>query len=357
VETDSHLQMVLYDISAEEIAADLASADDLQETGLYKLLVEQPALDAQQGALSVLVGNYTFLQTPPHADLLGRMAKLAATANAPFIASISKDCIDRTNPEDIHPMVKDAWDQLYALPEAAYLALTVPRFMLRWPYGKKTEPIDSFQFEEFTPQSGVGGMLWGNSAFLAGLLIAQTYQRDGGDALELGSILTIDDIPFYYYTDQDGDQVALPCTDRLLSTRMATHVRSQNFIPVLAIKGRNEVRLGGLHSLANQTLAGPWNAVNTTDAPKAASQSGVKSSQSRPAESDESSGNSSDDDLDAILSGLDDSPSEDSEDSESSSSDDLDLDSLLSSINGDDEIDASDDGGLDAELAALLGDL
>ncbi len=85
--------------------------------------------------------------------------------------------------------------------------------MLRWPYGKKTEPIESFAFEEFTNQSGLSGMLWGNSAFLGALLIAQTFQNDGLAKMKLGTVLTVDDLPVYYYVDKDGDQIALPCTN------------------------------------------------------------------------------------------------------------------------------------------------
>src|SRR5262249_44272160 len=49
LETDEQLQIVLYDVTAEELAADLSKADSLDNSGLYKLLIEQPALDAAQG--------------------------------------------------------------------------------------------------------------------------------------------------------------------------------------------------------------------------------------------------------------------------------------------------------------------
>ncbi|MCM2369906.1 type VI secretion system contractile sheath domain-containing protein [Aporhodopirellula aestuarii] len=370
IETDVNLQIVLYDISAEEIAADLSSAENLEDTGLYKLLVEQPSLDAQQGALSVLIGNYTFEQTPPHADLLGRMAKICASANAPFIASISKECLKKLNPEDVHPVVKQSWDQLYALPEAAYLALTVPRFMLRWPYGKKSEPIDSFEFEEFTPRSGVSGMLWGNSSFLSGLLIGLTYQSQGLKDMKLGSILGVDDIPFYYYTDQHGDQIALPCTDRLLSDRLAAHVNSQNFIPVLSIKGRNEVRVGGFRSLAGAELAGPWAPIEIaagSQIPALPTTQPTPASQPAEPVSDD---DSVDDDLDALLADLDtttdDAPAAEptsdtadpaaTEPSTESDADD-DLDALLAELGGGDEPAPESDDAMDPELEALLGDL
>jgi type VI secretion system protein ImpC len=57
LETDEHLQIVLYDVTAEEIAADLSKADALENSGLHKLLVEQPALDAAR-PFAVVIGNY-----------------------------------------------------------------------------------------------------------------------------------------------------------------------------------------------------------------------------------------------------------------------------------------------------------
>jgi type VI secretion system protein ImpC len=269
LETDEKLQIVLYDVTAEEIAADLSKADALENSGLYKLLVEQPALDAAQGPFAVVIGNYLFEQTPPHAELLGRIAKIVAQTQTAFIAGVGTSCID-TKPADLHPLIKEAWDALAEMPEAAYLGLVVPRFMLRNPYGEKTDPIDSFDFEEFTSQAGLSGMLWGNSAVVAGLLLGATFSQQG-DKMKPGSVLSIGDMPFYYYTDSDGDQTALPCTERMLSSKMADLVSKHRFMPMLSIKGQPEIRLGGLGSVAGGPLAGSWKPVTgSSDAAPAA---------------------------------------------------------------------------------------
>jgi len=257
IETSTQMQIVLYDVSAEEFAADLAASDDLEETGLFKLLIEQPALDANQGGLSAIIGAYVFDQTPPQAELLGRMAKLAARANAPFISSISPDFLD-TKPEEVHPLVQESWDELRALDEASHLALVTPRYLLRQPYGQRTDPINAFDdFEEFTPQTGLKGMLWGNPAFIAALLLAQTYLKQGAKT-NLGSIMTVGDMPYYFYVDEDEDQVALPCTERLINERVAGRIALEHFAALLSLKGRPEVRLGSFTALSGEPLAGRW---------------------------------------------------------------------------------------------------
>ncbi|HWE72380.1 MAG TPA: type VI secretion system contractile sheath large subunit [Stellaceae bacterium] len=257
IETSTQMQIVLYDVSAEEFAADLAASDDLEETGLFKLLVEQPALDANQGGLSAIIGAYVFDQTPPQAELLGRMAKLAARANAPFISSIAPDFLD-TKPEDVHPLIQEAWDELRSIDEAGHLSLVTPRCLLRQPYGQRTDPITAFDdFEEFTPQTGLKGMLWGNPAFHAGLLLAQTYLKQGAKT-NLGSIMTVDDVPYYFYVDNEGDQTALPCTERLINERVAGRISAEHFAALLSLKGRPEVRLGSFTALSGGPLAGRW---------------------------------------------------------------------------------------------------
>ncbi len=392
LETSSHLQIVLYDITAEEVAADLSSADALEDTGLFKLLVEQPPLDAHQGPLSVVIANYTFEMTPPHADLLGRIAKIAAEGQWPFIAALGADCLDLKF-DDLHPLIKDSWGPLKELPEATYLGLAVPRFMLRMPYGKKTDPIDPFEFEEFTPQTGLKSMLWGNAAIVAGLLLGEGFSQQG-QAIDLGSIMTVGDMPFHFYTDADGDQTALPCTERLVPIRKAEQLTAQRLMPMLSIQGRPEIRLGSFQAVGGGLLAGRWaGSAAVAAAKKQAEQEAKRKAEEEAAaekkaeeaaaaeaeaadddddddlgglgdddgdtdtdlslDDDDDSGGDDDDDLDSLLADVDD----DEEVGGGDGDDDDDLDALLAGFDDDEEDDGDDDDEMDSELADLLKDL
>ena len=51
------------------------------------------------------------------------------------------------------------------------------------PYGKKTSPLESFDFEEFPDTPVHEDYLWGNPAFAVALLLAQSFSRGRmGDA-------------------------------------------------------------------------------------------------------------------------------------------------------------------------------
>jgi type VI secretion system protein ImpC len=235
IETGPGLQVQLIDVTAEEFAADLGGAADLSETGLYQLLVGTPSQEAD-GGYTYIAGCYQFDATPPHAELLGRAARIAAHAGAPLLVGIATDPFtDRREPP--HRLVREAFTALRALPEASFLGLLGPRFMLRHPYGKKTDPVSSFAFEEFSAEAGLRGMLWGHPALLALSVLARPE----------GS-LAVGDLPFHHHVDKDGDSVALPCTDRLISTGAASLLREVGINAVMAHKGEGLVRFNGLEA-------------------------------------------------------------------------------------------------------------
>ncbi len=260
IEVDDTLEVVLYDISAEEIAADLAGAADLAQSGFARLLTEQP-LDEEtgRGGYSALIGFYAFEETPPHAELLGRIGRVAAHVDAPFVAALSPAFLE-TPKEDRHPLVAQAWDRLRAMPEAGHLGLVSPRFLLRRPYGAKSEPAYAFDFEEFTMADGLSGMLWANPAVLAAILLAKSY-RENGAGMGLGSVMSLGGMPYHFVTDGYGDQVALPCTERNLTLDKVEQAMARGLMPVVSIKGRDEIRLASFQSLAGGDILGPWSDV------------------------------------------------------------------------------------------------
>jgi len=315
VESDDSLEVMLYDVSAEEIAADLAAAEDLSAAGLTRLLTEEP-LDEElgRGGYSALIGLYTFEETPPHAALLGRIARVAAHVDAPFFAAMTPGFMS-VDKQDRHPLVAQAWDDLRAMPEARHLGLAAPRFMLRRPYGAKSDPIYEFDFEEFTEAEGLSGMLWANPVVLVAILLARSFKMNG-KSMKLGSVMSLGDIPYHVVNDRHGDQVALPCTERNITESKLEKVMARGFMPVVSMKGRDEIRLASFQSMGGGEILGPWSGETPPppSAPKAAS----------PATS-----GSGEDDLDALLAGFD----------------------------TDQSADSASDGDIDADLAALLDDL
>ena len=355
IETGPMLQVLLVDVSAEELAADLSSSDDLSESGLYSMLVEKPAQD-KNGGVSLICGLYQFEATPPHAELLGRMAKIAAKAGAPFVTAMACDeFMSAKKPP--HPLVSEAMEALRGLPEAAQLVLLAPRFMLRHPYGKRSDPISVFEFEEFTAGDGLRGMLWGHPAIVAACVLAAPT----------GKTLSIGELPFHFFVDDEGDQIALPCTERLINTDTALRLRQHGLTALMAHKGQPELRLAGLEAVGGNPIA-------LATAGKPAARVGVSmaigsrkvADEAPPAKPTKKAAEVSTDE-DLSLSTDEATPTADTADSGDTS-----LDDLLASLGGDDgageasssgdaagsgDEPAADDAEMDPELAALLKSL
>ena len=215
----------------------------------------------------------------------------------------------------------EAWDTLRSMPEAGHLGLASPRFLLRRPYGEKSEPIYEFDFEEFTMSEGLRGMLWANPVVLVTILLAKSF-RQNGKSMGLGQIMSLGGMPFHYVDDRYGDQVALPCTERNITMPKLEHSVQRGIMPVLSVKGRDEIRLGSFNSVAGREILGPWSG----EAPPQPSPPDPKPDG---AEKEVPPGDAGDDDLDALLASFDDD-------------------------SGDD---GAGDEDIDAELAALLEDL
>jgi hypothetical protein len=303
--------------------------------------------------LSLLAGLYQFEATPPHADLLGRLAQVAGAAGAPFVAGIGPEGL-KAPMHDWHPITRQTWEALRALPASAYLGLATPRFLLRMPYGKRTDPIDAFDFEEFSRETGLSGMLWGHPALLVAMLVGQTWLRNP-KTMQLGSIATVGDLPVYVYHDTDGEQIALPCTERLFSERQAAQVLSCGVNPVVSLRGRPEVRVAALRSINGGDLAGRWAPVDLKPSPPAApapaapAPAATASAVAEPAAEVDTS------DLDNLLNDLQPpGPAEPVAETAPAATDEL--DSLLASLNVEPPPPPAE-GGVDAELDALLASL
>src|SRR5262249_55069716 len=156
--------------------ADLMKAQDLTTTGAYRLLVEQTVGTPGAQPWAVLAGHYTFGATLEDVELLGRLALIAQRTGAPFIAAGSPTLVgtqsfgkasDPAAWKDFDDDTGQIGDALRGLGDARYLGLALPRFLLRLPYGKDTDPIEGFDFEELPETDAHEAYLWGNPAIAA----------------------------------------------------------------------------------------------------------------------------------------------------------------------------------------------
>lgn len=265
VETSENLKLFLLDISKAELAADLAAAEDLRQSGTYKLLVEKTVETPGAAAWSVLAGNFSFEPTRDDALLLARLATIARAAGAPFLGGAATRVLGFASFGDMPEVRKwtgpadaEAWQALRGLPQAVWLGLAMPRVLLRLPYGKQTDPVERFAFEEMPSPPAHENYLWGNSALLCALLLAQSFSEAGWE-MRPGMHQEVNDLPLHVYK-RDGESVAKPCAEALLTEPAVERMLDWGLIPLLSPVGRDAARVVRFQSLAAPpaALAGPW---------------------------------------------------------------------------------------------------
>jgi type VI secretion system protein ImpC len=269
VETSPQLKLYLLDISQPELAADLRATESLHTTALYRLLVEQSVGTLGGEPWAVLAGHYTFSANAEDVEVLGRMAKIAQQAGAPFLAAAKSQIFgcgslaDTPDPDDWHQPIahedREAWRALRQLPEASYLGLAAPRFLLRLPYGRETEPVERFAFEEAQEQLEHEAYLWGNPAFAGVYLLAEAFSQDEWE-LRPGVIQNIEGLPLHIYRE-GGASVTKPCAETWLTERAVECIMDAGLMPLVSMKNQDVVRLARFQSLADppRALAGRWN--------------------------------------------------------------------------------------------------
>jgi len=85
METGVQLKLYLLDVCKAELAADLSSAEDLRESQLWRIVVDESVGPGGE-EWSVVAGDYSFARTAGDVEMLGRLARIMSFAGAPFLA-------------------------------------------------------------------------------------------------------------------------------------------------------------------------------------------------------------------------------------------------------------------------------
>jgi type VI secretion system protein ImpC len=267
LETGASLRLHLIDVSKAELAADLAACEDPRRSETFKLLVEQSVGTPGAPVWSLLAGNYTFEATREDLALAGRLAVIARQAGAPFLAAISprilgcRSLAETPDPDDwrrLDTETSAAWEALRRQPEAAWLGLLLPRFLLRLPYGRETDPVELFAFEEMPVPPIHEHYLWGNPIFGAVCLLGQAFNQSGW-AFRPGQVHELDGLPAHIWMEA-GEPVLKPCAEVLLTERAAQEILDRGPMPLVSVRGRDAARIVRFQSVAwpAARLAGRW---------------------------------------------------------------------------------------------------
>ena len=203
------------------------------------------------------------------AILLARLGALGQMLGAPVVAGADAGFVgcpsffEFPDPSDwttkINPADRRAWDVLRTLPEAAWIGLALPRFMIRLPYGENTDPVDAFYFEEMLDPAAHEHYLWATRPLHWSWFSAERLPGMAGIGPR-GSSIPWTGCPFICLPP-GTNRATKPCAEAFLSQRGIEKIIQGGFMPLASYKDQGRIQLVRFQSIAEPLtqLSGRWN--------------------------------------------------------------------------------------------------
>lgn len=248
-ETSTRLKLRLLNITKKELLTDLEKATEFDQSALFKKIYEEEYGTFGGHPFSVMVGDFEFGRHPQDMALLEKISNVAAAAHAPFIAAASPRLFDMDSftelgtPRDLAKIFESAelikWRSFRDSEDSRYVALALPRILLRLPYGPDTTPVEGFNFKEDVDGRDHRKYLWGNAAWVLGQRITNAFALYSWTAairgVEGGGI--VEGLPTHTFKTDEGD-IALKCpTEIAITDRREKELDTLGFIALVHCKG------------------------------------------------------------------------------------------------------------------------
>lgn len=268
VPTSAQLKIFVVDASKEELAADLKNAESLSASNLYRMVLRD-AVETQGGEPWALIcGGYAYSANVDDIAALMRISSIAAAAKAPYISHLRPEVLGihsfAASPEprewkpDPASNETKLWTALRGQADSKYLGMVTPRFLARLPYGADSDPVDSFEFEEFDEVPKHDEFLWANGAFLAAALLGLSFSEYEWE-MDRRMIQDIDGLPVHIHK-AGGETIFKPCAEILMTDAGVDRLMENGFMPLISYRSTDRVKLGRFQSVAEPTtgLKGRW---------------------------------------------------------------------------------------------------
>jgi type VI secretion system protein ImpC len=275
-ETGTMLKLRVLNVSKDDVAKDLEKAVDVDQSQLFKKLYEAEYGTFGGHPYSVLVGAYEFGRAAPDVAMLGRIASVAAAAHAPFIAAASPALFDLGSfadlgvPRDLRKALDTTemaeWREFRKSEDSRYVALVLPRFLLRRPYHPVNNPVEGFQYTENVYTNDIHAQeaefradkakskdkqrprveqpksfLWGNAAWALAARITDAFAKYRWTAairgVEGGG--RVAGLPVHTFDTLSGDSAMICPTEVSITDRREKELSDLGFISLVHCKGES----------------------------------------------------------------------------------------------------------------------
>jgi type VI secretion system protein ImpC len=179
----------ILDVDKQELAEDFEkNSSSIFSSALFDKVYIKEYDQFGGKPFGVMLGLYDFSASRTDITWLERMGKVANASHCPFIAAASPKFFDCETVEQLeslknldgvlsHPRY-GKWHELREKEEAAYIGLTLPRYVVRLPWDPDSNPCDVLNFKE-DARGDSKKYLWGNTAYLLGRNLVKAFEVSG----------------------------------------------------------------------------------------------------------------------------------------------------------------------------------
>ncbi|MBT8404568.1 MAG: type VI secretion system contractile sheath large subunit [Gemmatimonadetes bacterium] len=248
-DTGVMLKLKILNVSKKELLKDLQKAPEFDQSALFKKVYEEEYGVFGGHPFGALMGDYHFGRSGQDIELLQKISEVAAAAHAPFITGAGADMFNLESytqldaPRDLAKIFDTTeyakWKAFRDSEDSRYVALALPRMLLREPYGSATVPVEAFNYEEEVDGTDHDQYLWGNASWALGARITQAFAKYGWCAtirgVESGGL--VEGLPVHNFKTGAGD-MAMKCpTEAQISDRREKELADLGFAPLVHCKG------------------------------------------------------------------------------------------------------------------------
>jgi type VI secretion system protein ImpC len=250
-QTGNRIKLRLLNATQKDLKDDLEMAVEVDQSNLFKKIYEEEYGTFGGYPYSFLVADFQVGRSSEDVKFIRNLSQVAAAAHAPVIAAASPQLFDLGSfeqlgtPRDLAKIFDSLemaeWRDFRRSEDSRYVALVLPRVLLRLPYGPgpDNKPVDGLNFKEEVTGPDHDKYLWGNASYVLAERITSAFAQYGWCAairgVEGGG--KVERLPFHKFNTKEGD-VAVKCpTEVTITDRREKELSDLGFISLCHCKG------------------------------------------------------------------------------------------------------------------------
>lgn len=261
-----NIKIEILNVSRADLLDDFEDSPEVMQSGLYKHIYTAEYGQFGGEPVGAIIANYYLSPSSPDIKLMQYVSSVACMAHAPFIASAGPQFFGLES-FTVMPNLKDLkdhfggpqfakWQSFRESEDARYMALTVPRFLLRTPYDPLENPVKTFVYKE-TVANSHEHYLWGNTAYAFASRLADSFAKFRWCPNIIGpqSGGAVEDLPLHHFESMGEIETKIP-TEVLVSDRREYELAEEGFISLTMRKGSDNAAFFSASSVQKAKLFG-----------------------------------------------------------------------------------------------------